>query len=622
MAKIKLQEPAIPRHPLYYFQKNKNQLKTTRNYTIFIIILTILGFTIPITQAIDQNYIVLKNEYINIHPGQAIIPYPWEPTSPIKILPFDYTVPAIPGNNLSIRACKDEFESTSFIINAQKDLSGITISLPSLYDAQGNCIPADAINIRTVKVWYQADDDSIAWYTTPGYYLTPELLLKDDALVKVDYKNKINYLKVTINGSEQYIDISNPNGTFPSNAKIYDSKVLQPFSMAANENKQIWLTVRVPNNTPAGDYYGKIAITAPSEDPVIMNFSVTVLPFDLEPAPVDYGLYYTGILPSASSVAINPNIVAINSNIKTEAQYSLELKNMKEHGVLYPTLYQGLYQGDNKELDTVLKLRNAIGLPKDKIYIVNLNDIGNATDEAGLTTIANKVIDWRHHTETYGYIDTYFYGIDEAEGDILLSQIPAWQTVHKNGGKMFAASFKNSDLLDNVGYILDVGIVGTTINSTQAAMWHSYGHKIFLYNRPQVGIENSEIYRRNYGFALWNAGYDGAMDFAYQFKFGQSIWNDYDSGVRVQNIRDHVFAYPVSDGVIDTVQWEGFREGVDDTRYVATLMKKEGSNISARAIISAGLTNNEKMSTIRIKIIDQILLYQTTAFWSSLPSKL
>jgi len=153
-------------------------------------------------------------------------------------------------------------------------------------------------------------------------------------------------------------------------------------------------------------------------------------------------------------------------------------------------------------------------------------------------------------------------------------------------------------------------------------MWHSYGHKIFLYNRPQVGIENSEIYRRNYGFALWNAGYDGAMDFAYQFKFGQSIWNDYDSGVRVQNIRDHVFAYPVSDGVIDTVQWEGFREGVDDTRYVATLMKKEGSNISARAIISAGLTNNEKMSTIRIKIIDQILLYQTTAFWSSLPSKL
>ena len=47
-------------------------------------------------------------------------------------------------------------------------------------------------------------------YTTQSDYLTPELLLKDDSLVKVDYVTKTNYLKVTINGVEQYIDISNP----------------------------------------------------------------------------------------------------------------------------------------------------------------------------------------------------------------------------------------------------------------------------------------------------------------------------------------------------------------------------------------------------------------------------
>ena len=27
------------------------------------------------------------------------------------------------------------------------------------------------------------------------------------------------------------------------------------------------------------------------------------------------------------------------------------------------------------------------------------------------------------------------------------------------------------------------------------------------------------------------------------------------------------------DGVIDTIQWEGFREGVDDVRYLTTLLK-------------------------------------------------
>ena len=35
--------------------------------------------------------------------------------------------------------------------------------------------------------------------------------------------------------------------------------------------------------------------------------------------------------------------------------------------------------------------------------------------------------------------------------------------------------------------------------------------------------------------------------------------------------RDHVFAYPTLNGVIDTIQWEGFREAVDDVRYLTTL---------------------------------------------------
>ena len=56
------------------------------------------------------------------------------------------------------------------------------------------------------------------------------------------------------------------------------------------------------------------------------------------------------------------------------------------------------------------------------------------------------------------------------------------------------------------------------------------------------------------------------MDYAYQHGFGH-VWNDFDD----KTYRDHVFAYPTLNGVIDTVQWEGFREGVDDVRYLTTL---------------------------------------------------
>lgn len=567
--------------------------------------LTIFIVAVPTAQA-AVNYTILMDEYIKEHPGQVIIPYPWEPTTSIRVLPFDYEIPAAPGNTFSITACRNEFEPASFIINAQKDLSGIDITVPNLYDVQGNTIPSSAINIRLVKVWYQASEKNI-WYTTPERILTPELLINDDSLVNVDYVTKTNYLKVTINGVEQYIDISNPSATFPSNAQIHDASSLQPFSLKANENKQLWLTVHVPNNTPPGDYYGNITISSPSEVPVVMNFSVRVLPFDLEPAPVEYGLYYSGIIePPTGTTHVT------GATLRSSATYLIELQDMKEHGVLYPTLYQQ----DDAKLDTVLALRDTAGLPMDKIYLLGTwvghdSYIGNGSTPVELAEIAATVINWRNHTETYGYTNTYFYGMDEEKGDILLSQRPAWQTVHNNGGKIFVAG-SGSELIQVVD-ILDTSVVGQTLNATQAGLWHDYGHKILSYGNPQVGIENPEIYRRNYGFTLWNAGYDGAMDFAYQCTFGQSIWNDYDapSFDAIFHYRDHVFAYPTSNGVIDTIQWEGFREGVDDTRYVASLIKKEGSDTSAKAIIASSLSQEDNMTMIRKNVIDRILSPQT-----------
>ena len=56
------------------------------------------------------------------------------------------------------------------------------------------------------------------------------------------------------------------------------------------------------------------------------------------------------------------------------------------------------------------------------------------------------------------------------------------------------------------------------------------------------------------------------LDYAYQHAFGH-VWNDFDS----TSYCDHNFTYPTVDGVIDTIQWEGFREAVDDVRYMTTL---------------------------------------------------
>ena len=44
-------------------------------------------------------------------------------------------------------------------------------------------------------------------------------------------------------------------------------------------------------------------------------------------------------------------------------------------------------------------------------------------------------------------------------------------------------------------------------------------------------------------------------------------WNDF-TGKRY---RQHNFVYPTADGLVDTIQWEGYREGIDDLRYLGTL---------------------------------------------------
>ena len=132
---------------------------------------------------------------------------------------------------------------------------------------------------------------------------------------------------------------------------------------------------------------------------------------------------------------------------------------------------------------------------------------------------------------------------------------------------MYASAWKE-DPFEVMGSRLNVLVWSGGCQPEKAKQWHRAGSKIFSYSNPQVGVEEPLLYRYNFGLALWKADYDGAMDFAYQWAYG-NIWNDFDS----EKFRDHCFAYPTVNGVVGTIQWEGFREGVDDVRYITTLEK-------------------------------------------------
>ncbi|NOX55532.1 MAG: hypothetical protein GXP27_14065 [Planctomycetes bacterium] len=489
--------------------------------------------------------------------GRSLIVFVSRPITNARILPNSFPIPGRIDDELHVTACPGEYEPATFTVLAVQKLQDLTVQIDPLRCAAGELSP-DCVDVRVVKCWFQGKGNI---GRSTERVLKPELLLKDDALVRVDLEKKRNFVRTTdASGRPVSIEVSRDldEGASDNDLKDLrprDADQLQPVDIPARQAKQFWITVRVPDDARPGTYQGTIRLRSTGGEQARLRLSVRVLRFRLEPSPLLYSIYYTGRLAPDGKPSIS-------SKWKSEQQMLAELRNMKAHGVLFPTSYQPY---DERLLRRTLELRREAGLPTGPFFSLGITT-GNATDPKRLAAKQAEVRKWLTLIREYDYTDLFAYGFDEARGERLKSQRAAWKAVQDAGGKTFVAGYRGT--FEVMGGLLDCLVFAGAPQPDEAAKWHSVGSLILSYANPQVGVEEPETYRRNYGLLLWKAGFDGAMDFAYQYHFGH-IWNDFDH----PRYRDHNFTYPTVDGVIDTLAWEGFREGVDDVRYLATLQK-------------------------------------------------
>jgi hypothetical protein len=523
------------------------------------------------------------------------------PISGLKRLPADGLVFGAMSDTLSVVACPGEYEPASFVVSALRDIASLKVEASDLSGASG-VIPCASIDISVVKCWYQA---ASAWKDVFLFgpaaherHLVPELLLKDDSLVKVDHAKKENYLKLSYPGGRtEYVCTSNrdpkpdlfapPVEEFP----VRDSPALLPVNIGKGTGKQFWITVRVPDGSRSGVYAGKITLSTSEGLIRELELTLRVLPFKLSPCPVIQCLCYRGTLDPAGRGTVS-------SELKSETQLRREMQNMFAHGVTNPTCYQRGLTAEG--LGRYLKIREEVGMSKDALYYLG----------ADINSSPSTIRDVVAFAKSYGIREVYFWGVEEwPSAKELLSARAACQRVHAAGGKVFGGGSKI--YFEPLGDLLDFFTLGGPPDKAEAARWHSVGHKITCYCNPQVGAENPELYRRNYGLLLWLNDYDGDQNYAYQHSFG-NIWNDFD----FSTVRDHVFAYPTVDGVIDTIAWEGHREAVDDLRYLATLLKAieqaKASRAKAQLATEAeswvrAMDVGGNLDALRAKIVDWIL---------------
>jgi hypothetical protein len=552
--------------------------------------------------------------------GSAITTYVVPAVTDAKILPSTSVSSDYASSRISITGCRGEYEPASFVVRANESVTSLSVTASNLSGAVSS-IPSSNVDIRVVKCWYVAG--TIMPYTGTKT-LVPELLLKDDGLVKV--QNGENYLKLT---SGEYVWISDTTkvsrqdptiASFP----VRDSATLLPVNIASGTNKQFWVTVHIPDDAAAGGYSGKISLATSSGVIGQIDVAVEVLPFKLLAPYLTYSVDYLGVLKDQGTISLYA---------KNEEQYKAEIADIAAHGGGSPILVQPVYLDETDSTNKFVKtltIRANAGLSNRNLYYgVPIGYLGynpsNPTSTTALAALKKKVQGMVDFTKSYGVTQLYIMGVDEAQGTKLSNQRPAWETVESTGAKIWATGHRagagakdGEDNYSLVGDILDVFVCARAPVAGEAALWHAEGNKIWCYANPMSGGEVPETYRRNYGLLLWQKNYDGALAH-YQWKSGL-IWNDFDDP---GNWKAHVFAYPTMNGSVDTTEWEGWREAIDDVRYLTTLRdaiskaKAVGKSTTEvetwlASLKSSDLTTKD-LATVRSEMIAHILSLDTTA---------
>ena len=216
------------------------------------------------------------------------------------------------------------------------------------------------------------------------------------------------------------------------------------------------------------------------------------------------------------------------------------------------------------------------------------------TSKTGTTMDAEFVKEIMAIAREEGFGEVYFYLHDEAGAEARRQEIPVCKMVHDNDAKTFVADNSHT-ALNVLREHLDLpNLSPQTLGTGVIDYYHSLGRKCYTYMRPNV--EGSpEMFRRNYGFGLWQMGYDGAMPWTWCY---WGLWRSSKGFPWISDPHRYIkwapqriwrmMAWRTADGFMETIEGDGFRAAVNDIRYLTALLA------ATEAAKSAGYTKEAR----------------------------
>ena len=524
-------------------------------------------------------------------------------------------------NAVKVIAAANEYEDASVVLFGFSDLKNVLLVPGALSGPGGAKIEPKEMDAKVVKVWYQQGTAWGSFFSDPLRRLpTPELLLHDETLINVDHEGKENFVRCDYSSGTAYRWVSFDGATVDhtyeggiKNEWIHDADVLKPFSLNKNEFKQLIVTVHVPAGQRAGLYKGAFGVTVDGRKVCDIPVQLKVLPFEL-PLPATFRSLerpfmvspYMGNISVYKSEKLARNMVrhnvrncllgAINTVEEAKAAYDMFVKTGFDTEHLFCAL-------PGCGITTSYPAKET-----DANYVKYMNAMAAASNSiAAIKSVFGP------------NVKAYSYGIDEGSAGTVRKERATWQGIHRAGGNTVVATQYHPYILFNLDYA-NVPRHPRHYKRDAADDFH-YGNPDGLmgwYADPHSGPENPDYTRRIYGWQTWRNNYDCAC----QYILFRDNWNDFWVPAEAF-LRGLMLVYPADNDILDTIEWEGLREGLDDVRY-GTLLKQvaEKARLSANVdtvyAARAALTwlaqvdcEHSALDYLRLEMADRIIDLQT-----------
>ena len=348
----------------------------------------------------------------------------------------------------------------------------------------------------------------------------------------------------------------------------------RPLPVKAGTSQAWHVTIHVPADAKSGDYAGKLTLSGSGGGSAVLPLRLKVLPFRLDKADhVARGGYISGVISgdfvenlrahgcNASSMwpqgGLAPKLDGDKCVAGVSAQMNEYLKSLKQAGFVKMVYFGG---GDNR-------------------YSNPGNVVANTRAKVGTDEFAKHYGQWwvdiRRLEKANGWPEMICCPFDEPvkTPDKIRNYLVCYEAVKKvtPDTKVFCVFMNRAWAVKQLGTKSDIwscnGAFPTNAAEKKKLADKGVAKLFYPYTMATARTRPGSV-RWSTGFGPWKYSADGIYFWAYLWH-SVDPFNDLDHGYSdwTPTARD------IDGQIYDCVGWEGWREGVDDRRYVETAIR-------------------------------------------------